>query len=118
MKKTEMLKKNYEFKSVLTKGKFFAGKEIEIFIYKNSKKRNLLGIAIGTKNGKAFQRNRAKRLIRESYARLENQLLDGYSLVVLLRKNFDINKLTFNGVFEEMRDIFEDAKILKEEEDL
>ena len=118
MKKTEMLKKNYEFKKVLTKGKFYTKNIIEIVILKNNKKANLLGIAIGTKNGKAFQRNRAKRLIRESYARLENQLLDGYSLVVLLRKNFDINKLTFNGVFEEMRDIFEDAKILKEEEDL
>ena len=117
MKKTEMLKKNYEFKKVLTKGKFYTKNIIEIVILKNNKKANLLGIAIGTKNGKAFQRNRAKRLIRESYARLENQLLDGYSLVVLLRKNFDINKLTFNGVFEEMRDIFEDAKILKKEEE-
>ena len=29
MKKTEMLKKNYEFKIVLSKGKFFVGKEIE-----------------------------------------------------------------------------------------
>ena len=39
MKKTEMLKKNYEFKNVLTKGKFYIGKEIEIFILKNNKKR-------------------------------------------------------------------------------
>ena len=31
MKKTEMLKKNYEFKNVLTKGKFYRGKEIEIY---------------------------------------------------------------------------------------
>ena len=54
MKKTEMLKKNYEFKTVLSKGKFFIGKEIEIFLLKNNQKRNLLGIAVGTKNGKAF----------------------------------------------------------------
>ena len=47
MKKTEMLKKNYEFKNVLSKGKFYRGKEIEIFILKNNKKRNFLGIAIG-----------------------------------------------------------------------
>ena len=53
MKKTEMLKKNYEFKTVLSKGKFFIGKEIEIFLLKNNQKRNLLGIAVGTKNGKA-----------------------------------------------------------------
>ena len=35
MKKTTMLKKNYEFKTVLTKGKCFKEKEIEIFILKN-----------------------------------------------------------------------------------
>ena len=29
MKKTEMLKKNYEFKVVLTKGNFFIEKEID-----------------------------------------------------------------------------------------
>ena len=116
MKKTEMLKKNYEFKSVLTKGKFFAGKEIEIFIYKNSKKRNLLGIAIGTKNGKAFQRNRAKRIIRECYTKLENQIIDGNSIVILMNKNFCIDNMEFSEVFEEMKNTFEKAKILKEEE--
>ena len=76
MKKTEMIKKNYEFKTVLAKGKFFIGKEIEIFLLKNNQKRNLLGIAVGTKNGKAFQRNRAKRIIRESYTKLENKLVE------------------------------------------
>ena len=75
MKKTTMLKKNYEFKAVLTKGKCFKEKEIEIFILKNNKKRNFLGIAIGTKNGKAFQRNRAKRIIRESYTKLEEKII-------------------------------------------
>ena len=36
MKKTEMLKKNYEFKNVLSKGKFFKEKKIEIFLLKNN----------------------------------------------------------------------------------
>ena len=34
MKKTKMLKKNYEFKNVLTKGKYYSGKRIEAFIIK------------------------------------------------------------------------------------
>ena len=37
MKKTTMLKKNYEFRAVLTKGKCFKEKVIEIFILKNNK---------------------------------------------------------------------------------
>ena len=117
MKKTEMLKKNYEFKAVLSKGKFFAGKEIEIFILKNNRKRNFLGIAIGTKNGKAFQRNRAKRIIRECYTKLENQIIDGNSIVILMNKNFCIDNMKFSEVFEEMKNIFEIAKILKKEEE-
>ena len=116
MKKTIMLKKNYEFKAVLTKGKFFREKEIEIVILKNNKKRNFLGIAIGTKNGKAFQRNRAKRIIRECYKILENQIIDGYSIVILMNKNFGIQNIKFSEVLEEMKKILKNAKILREDE--
>ena len=118
MKKTTMLKKHYEFKAVLTKGKVFRGKEIEIFVNKNNKKKNFLGIAIGTKNGKAFQRNRAKRIIRECYTRLENELIEGNSIVILMNKKFSIEDITFLNVLEEMKKIFEEAKILKKEEEI
>lgn len=117
MKKTKMLKKNYEFRNVLSKGKFFAEKEIEIFVVKNNKQMNLLGIAIGTKNGKAFQRNRAKRIIRESYAKLENRLTNGYSIVILMNKNFCINEMKFSEVLNEMERLFIKAKILKKEDE-
>lgn len=118
MKKTIMLKKNYEFKAVLTKGKFFKEKQIEIVLLKNNKKRNFLGIAIGTKKGKAFQRNRAKRIIRECYTRLENQIVEGNSIVILMNKKYSIEDITFSEVLEEMKKIFEDAKILKKEEEI
>ena len=35
-----MLKKNYEFKNVLNRGKYFSGKYIAIFIRKNNKNMN------------------------------------------------------------------------------
>ena len=118
MKKTTMLKKNYEFRAVLTKGKFFKEKQIEIFILKNNKKRNFLGIAISSKKGKAFQRNRAKRIIRESYTKLENQLVDGNSIVVLMNKNYSIENISFAETVEEMKKIFETAKIIRKEENI
>ena len=34
MKRTIMLKKNYQFKDVLSKGKFFSGKQIIVYIKK------------------------------------------------------------------------------------
>ena len=112
MKKIKTLKKNYEFKNVLTKGKFYRGKEIEIFIIKNNKKRNFLGIAIGTKNGKAFQRNKAKRLIREAYKNLEERIKNGYSIVVLLKKDIDINDMKYIDILNEMENTFKKANII------
>ena len=49
MKTTKMLKKNYEFKSVLTKGKGYSGMYIRAFIIPNNKKCNYLGLAISYK---------------------------------------------------------------------
>ena len=118
MKKTEMLKKNYEFKNVLTKVKFYIEKEIEIFILKNNQKRNFLGIAVGTKNGKAFQRNKAKRLIRECYSKLEGQLVEGNSIVILMNKKFPIKNVNFSEMLENMKNIFLKAEILKKEEEI
>ena len=58
MEKTKMLKKNYEFKNVFSKGKYYTGKCIEVFVLENRKQdKNLLGIAISVKIGKATKRN-------------------------------------------------------------
>ena len=49
MKTTKMLKKNYEFKQVLSRGKSYSGKNLKVFILKNNQEYNLLGLAISTK---------------------------------------------------------------------
>lgn len=113
-----MLKKNYEFKNVLSKGKFYLGKQVEISILKNNKKRNLLGIAIRTKNGKAFKRNRVKRIIRECYTKLENQVIDGNSIVILMNKKVCIDDIKFSEVLNDMKIIFKKAEILKKEDEI
>lgn len=74
MKKTEMLKKNYEFKKVLNKGKIYKGKQIEIFYLKENISKNMLGIAISKKVGDSVYRNKIKRLIRENYRLLEENI--------------------------------------------
>ena len=117
MKKTIMLKKNYEFKNVLSKGRFFVGKKIVIVILKNSKKHNFLGIAISTKNGKAYQRNRIKRLVRESYKNLETTLIEENDIVILIRKKIEIKDITYEDIFADMKSIFDKAKIVKKEEE-
>ena len=112
MKQTVMLKKNYEFKIVLTKGRFYIGKQLKIVILKNGKNFKTLGIAVSTKNGKAFQRNKAKRLIRESYKNLEERIKNSYSIVVLLKKDIDINDMKYIDILNEMENTFKKANII------
>ena len=49
MRKISTLKKNYEFKNVLDKGKFFCGKYVIIYVANNKKQKNTIGIAISKK---------------------------------------------------------------------
>lgn len=49
IKTTKMLKKNYEFKRVLTKGNRYYGTYLKVFILKNNRDINFLGLAISTK---------------------------------------------------------------------
>ncbi len=112
MNKTITLKKNYEFKKVLTKGKYYSGKYIEIFVTKNNLKKNFIGIAIGVKIAKAVKRNRIKRLIRENYRLIEKDLKVGYNIVFLWKKKIDISNATFYNIKIDMKNIFERIGIL------
>ena len=107
MKKTEMLKKNYEFRFVLNKGKYCAGKNIESFFINNNLQKNKIGIAIKTKVGKAVKRNRLKRLIKESYRLNEEKLEVGKSIVFLIKKNCDVNEVSFHEIEKDMKFILE-----------
>lgn len=114
MKKTKMLKKNYEFKNVLSKGKYFSGKYIEAFIKRNNENGNLLGIAISAKVAKAVRRNKIKRLIRENYRLLEPKMKTGYSIVFLWKKKESIENATYENIKKDIENIFDKAKVLEE----
>lgn len=115
MKKTKMLKKNYEFRKVLSKGKYYSGKNLEAFIIKNFNNINFLGLAVSVKTGKAVKRNYLKRLIRENYYSFENNLDLGYSIVFLLKKKSNICDIDFYSIKDDMKKIFDKANLLKEE---
>ena len=113
MKKTKMLKKNYEFSNIFSKGKYYSGEVIEAFIVnKNNQKFNYIGLAISSKLGHAYQRNRIKRLIRENYKSMENTILEGVSIVFLLKKRVKIENVNYYQVKEDMEKIFRKANII------
>lgn len=115
MKKTEMMKKNYEFRNVLSKGTYYSGKYMEAFIKKNEKEKvNYLGIAISVKLAKAVKRNYIKRLIRENYQQYEEFLKEGNRIVFLWKKKVSTENANFHNIKNDMKIIFEKAKIIEE----
>lgn len=112
MRKIETLKKNYQFRNVLTKGKFFYGKQILVYIRKNKMDKNRLGIAIHTKLAKAVKRNRLKRLIRENYRILSKRIVLGNDIVFLWNKKVAYQEADFFQIQKDMEYVFKKAGIL------
>lgn len=85
MKKTVSLCKNYEFYRVYKRGSFKAGRHIVVYALKNRNHISRLGISVGKKTGNSVQRSRITRLIRESYRLTEENIKDGYDIVIAAR---------------------------------
>lgn len=98
MKKTIMLKKNYEFKNLFSKGKFYFGDFIHFYIKETQLDINRFGIAISRKTGKAVDRNHIKRLIRENYKLYEKNIKDGVDILVVINKNKNIKEISFKQI--------------------
>lgn len=121
-----MLKKNYEFRRVLTKGKSYIGDNIIVYIMDNpkntynikyQKNKNYLGLAISVKTAKAVKRNKIKRLIKENYTILEDRIELGKSIVFLWNKKSKIENANFNNIRKDLINILKKAQILKYKED-
>ena len=113
MRKIKTLKKNYEFKNVLTRGKFYIGKQISIYVLKNNKKTNVIGIAVSTQECGAVTRNRIKRLIRENFRIIKNELKQGYDIVFLWNKKVPIKEANFHIIQKDMEKLFKKAGVLE-----
>ena len=112
MKKKKTLRKNYEFKNVLTKGKMYAGEQILIYISPNKLNENLIGIAIRSKLCNAVKRNTIKRKIKENYRFFENKIKKGNNIVFLWNKRINVSKLDFYTIKKDMENIFDRAGLL------
>ncbi len=114
MEKIETLKKNYEFKNVITNGKYYVRKQIIVYISASKKNKNLIGIAVNTKIGNAVERNYIRRKIRESYRTISQKIKTGHDIVIMWNKKTNLEKADYNEIKKEMIEIFTEAELIKE----
>ena len=80
-----MIKSNQKFRFLYRKGKTLANPYLALYAFPNKQNKNMLGITVNKKIGKAVVRNRIKRLIKESYRLSEDRIKDGYDIIVVSR---------------------------------
>lgn len=85
MKKKVSIKKNYQFKYILNKGKRKNNKITNIYICNNKVQENRIGIAISKNIKGSVTRNRIKRLVRQSWYDLRNNTKKGYDIIILVK---------------------------------
>jgi len=79
--------KNKDFQNIYKKGKSYANKYLIMYVIKNEKEENRLGISVSKKVGNSIVRHRITRLIRESYRLQESIFQSGYDIVIVARTN-------------------------------
>ncbi len=99
--RTLRLLRKTQFDLVFKQGNRVPRKHLLMFVKPNTLSSPRLGIATGKRYGKAVERNRAKRIVREVFRRFIRQHLAGIDLVVLVRPGR--GPLRFDNCLGEMR---------------
>lgn len=97
----------------MNKGTWFGGDFLSIFVLPNGENTNQIGLAIGKKVGKAFKRNRVKRLIKESYTKIENDIKYGYYIVFVWKSKAEYDNVTFDAIDKDIVKVFKKAGLLQ-----
>lgn len=95
---TTSLSLNTEFRRAYYRGRAFTTPVVVVYVLKNHKGINRIGLTATKKIGKAVQRNRARRIIKEAYRLLEGEFPLGYDYVFVAR-----TKTVFSTTPEVMR---------------
>ena len=85
MDKTVSLKENHLFRRAYSRGKTAADSRLALYVRRNGRKTNRLGLTVSTKVGCAVVRNRVRRRLREIYRLNEDKLSRGVDVVVVAR---------------------------------
>lgn len=80
------LTRSAEFERVYRQGRSLANRDFVLYCFANpAGERPRLGLSVSRKVGGAVQRNHVKRLLREAFARVQDELVNHHDIVVVAR---------------------------------
>ena len=85
MKRAVTLKENHEFRRLYQKGKSAVSGCMVVYCRKNRLDHNRLGLTASVKLGHAVVRHRCRRRLREEYRLHQEQLRQGYDIILVAR---------------------------------
>jgi ribonuclease P protein component len=95
------LKKNRQFRLVYSEGTREAGKRVILYVLRRECDGIVPGFVASRRIGKACQRNRAKRLMREIFRRLEDRIGEKHLWIVFVA-SFRPKECTFHEIFKDV----------------
>lgn len=104
------LKENKDFRRLYSRGKSYVGPALVTYVIKNRRTMTRIGITTSKKIGKAVMRNRSRRVIREAYYLLMDEVKPGYDIVFVARGRTPFVKSTL--ILRTMRKQLSEAGVL------
>ena len=92
MLKKEVLRRDSDFTSIYKRGKSVGDRFVVVFTKKNNLGYNRTAFLASKKVGNAVARNRARRLMKESYRSLCDRLVPGYDIIFIARNTINNSK--------------------------
>jgi ribonuclease P protein component len=114
LNKKYRLRKNKDFQYTYKKGRSFGHPLLVIIFRKTNQATARVGFSITKKYGKAVQRNRIKRRLREIIRSRINRIKQGYDIVFAVRK--DAKDACYKDLDDAVHILLKRAKLYKEGE--
>lgn len=92
MLKKDVLRKKTDFSAIYHGGKSVGDRYVVLFYRKNHLPYNRTGFLASKKVGNSVKRNRARRLMKESYRHIRKELPTGYDFIIIARNTISGKK--------------------------
>ena len=110
MLKKEVLRRKEDFSALYRKGKSVPDRYVVIIFKKNHLQYNRISFLASKKVGNSVQRNRARRLMKESFRHICNNIKVGFDIIIIARNS--INGRKYEEVDRSIKSAVKKAKLI------